>query len=539
MKRTSITRYFVIVVSTLFLVMGCDEITTDLSHLNTNPDAVEELNANMLFTNAQLGGAENNYLNSFRIFGQSMQYFSSNFEVPATGDKYFNESGARSHWGVYANALREIQAVINELQEGSNNANKLAAARVWKVYLFHVMTDIHGDIPYSEALSVGDDIIQPKYDTQEAIYEDMLSVLDEAAQSFSSEGGNFGSADLMYSGNPEQWRMFTYSLMLRLAMRLTEVRPDLAQTYTERAIAGGPILEDEDIARVEYSGSGTEDERNPKAEGLLRYDYFNPQSNRENREGGKYSATFIDHLKETNDPRLPAISVVWRLSDDPNKLVDMYTDPEMQEGLESGVHFNTPENFSDLSEPHPNTVLSHDSPILVMTNAEVWLLMAEAALRGWYSGSEEEAYNNAVRAGMRHWALFGDDGVIADDRIEEYIQENPYPIGGSFEERLEAISVQKWVSLFLDHWEVHANWRRTGYPALIPANYPGNITGGTIPRRFIIPDSELNENEENYREALERQDVGNDFTSTVWWDRLHPRQQFGNNDKPCINICFE
>ncbi len=507
------------------MVTSCDEITTDLSHLNKNPDVVEELNPDFLFTTAQLGGAENNYINAFRIFGQSMQYFASQFEVPATGDKYFNESGARAHWNIYTGPLREIQAVIREVDESPEDINKLSVARIWKVYLFHVMTDVHGDIPYSEALQAGDGIIQPKYDTQEDVYIDMLNELDEAANAMDPSLPTFGSADLFYSGDTAQWQKFAYSLMLRLGMRLTEVREDLAEEYVTKAIDGGVILMDEDIARVNYSGSGTQDERNPKAERLLLYDYFNPQANRENREGGKYSATFIDHLKETNDPRLEAISVVWRPSEEPGKLVDMYTDPDMQEGLESGIHFNTPAHFADLSEPHPNTVLNHDSPVLVMTNAEVYLLLAEAALRGWYQGSEEEAYNNAVRAGIRQWALFGPDGVIPADRIETYVQENPYLVGGSFEEKLEQISDQKWVSLFLDHFEVHANWRRTGYPALVPANYPGNITGGTIPRRFIIPDSELNENEENFREALERQGVGNDFTSTVWWDSMHPQQQ--------------
>lgn len=525
MKNLSLVLYLVAAISVTLIVSSCDLVTTDLSHLNENPDALEDINPFYMFTNAQLGASENNYSAAHRIFGQSMQYFSSNFEVPATGDKYFNEGGARSHWGTYSGALREIQAVIREVEEAPEDVNKLSAARILKVYLFHVMTDFHGDIPYSEALQVEEGITQPAYDQQEDIYVDMLNELDEAANAFDQNHPTFGNADLFYNGDIVQWQQFAYSLMLRLAMRLTEVRDGLSEQYVRMAIEGGVILNDADIARVEYTGGGTEAERNPKADHLLTFDYLNPQQNRENREGGKYSATFIDHLKDTNDPRLEAISVVWRPSDDPNRLVDMYTDPDMQEGLESGVHFNTPENFADLSEPHPNTVLSYDAPVLVMTNAEVYLLLAEAALRGWYSGSEEEAYNNAVRAGMRQWALFGEDGIISDDRIETYLQENPYPASGSFEERLEEISVQKWVSLFLDHFEVHSNWRRTGYPALTPANYPGNITGGTIMRRMIIPDSELEDNEENFREALERQGVGNDFTSTVWWDPMHPQQQ--------------
>lgn len=518
------------------LLASCNEITTDLSHLNKNPNTVEEVVPGYLFSNAQLG-VPVNYQPYVWIHSQAMQHFSTQFEVPGPGDKYFNESGARNEWARYtgttsagrydlqAGGLRDIQKVIRSVSESPEDINKLSAARIQKVYMFHIMTDVHGDIPYSEALKAGEGLTQPVYDTQENIYIDMLNELEEAADAFDTSLPMFGSSDLYYSGNTEQWQKFAYSLMLRLGMRLTEVRPDLAQEYVNKAIAGGVITEDQDIAKINYSGSGTEAERNPKAYHLWITDYLNPQQNRKNREGGKYSATFIDLLKETNDPRLPAISVVWRPSDQDGKLVDMYTDPEMQEGLESGVHFNTPANFADLSEPHPNTVLSFDSPVLVMTNAEVYLLLAEAALRGWYTGNEEAAFNNAVRAGMRQWALFGSEAVIPTDDIEAYLAENPYPAGGTFEERLERISTEKWTSLFLDGFEVWANWRRTGYPDLTPANYPGNITGGTIPRRYIIPDSELNDNNENFLEALERQGVGNDYTSTVWWDPMHPQQQ--------------
>lgn len=536
MKMKSLLIYaFALIVSSLMLT-SCDQVTTDLSHLNENPNVVEEVVPEYLFTNAQLG-----VVKTFQSYtwtaSQAMQHFATQHEVPAPGSKYFNESGARAEWNRYtgsnsagraevpAGGLRDIQKVIREVRESPEDINKLSAARILKVYMFHIVTDIHGDVPYSEALKAEEGINQPVYDTQEDIYTDMLNELDEAANAFEPNQPTFGSSDLYYNGDIEQWRKFAYSLMLRLGMRLTEVREDLAEEYVTKAIEGGPITQDQDIAKINYSDSGTEAERNPLASHLWHVDYLNPQQNRENRHGGKYSATFIDHLKETNDPRLPAISVVWRPSDQQGRLVDMYTDPEMQEGLESGVHFNTPANFEDLSEPHPNTVLNFGSPVLVMTNAEVNLLLAEAALRGWYTGNEEESFNNAVRAGMRQWALFGSDGEISNDRIETYLDENPYPAGGTFEDRLERISTEKWAALFLDYFEVWANWRRTGYPELTPANYPGNITGGTIPRRYIIPDSELNDNEENFLEALDRQGVGNDYTSTVWWDPMHPQQQ--------------
>ena len=498
----------------------------ELSELNENPNAYEDVLTDYLFTNAQLVGAAYNFTNGADgqhfILAQAMQQFATHSEVRGTGDKYFNESAARSHWAVYNTALADNERVIRAVEAAPEAVNKLSAARIWKVYLFHIVTDVHGDVPYFEALKSAQGNLQPEYDRQEDIYLDMLNELEEAANAFNPDLPTFGSSDLFYGGDIDQWKKLSYSLMLRLAMRLTEVRADVAETWVKKAIQGGVILEDEDIARVAFVDGQIEDSRNPKASVLLIQDYQNPQANTSNTQGGKYAETFIEHLKNTSDPRLNVISVVWVEAPDGNGYV-YDTATAIQRGLKNGAFFGEPDDFYTYSEPHPNTILSYASPVLTMTNAEVYLLLAEAGIRGWYAGSAQEAYENGVRAGMRQWALFGEEGVITADKIEAYLVRNPFQAAGAFDEKLEQISTQKWVSLLLDNYEIFANWRRTGYPTLTPTNYPGNITGGTIPRRLIIPDSELTLNEEHFMEAYNRQGVGNLLTSTVWWDPKYPR----------------
>ncbi|KKM66523.1 hypothetical protein LCGC14_1480300 [marine sediment metagenome] len=86
------------------------------------------------------------------------------------------------------------------------------------------------------------------------------------------------------------------------------------------------------------------------------------------------------------------------------------------------------------------------------------------------------------------------------------------------EEQMEQIQTQKWVALFLDEYEIFSNWRRTGYPELVTVNYPGNLTGGQIPTRFVLPDSEGTINMTNFQEAVDRQGQGNSLISKVWWD---------------------
>lgn len=493
--------------------------SNDVTGLNQNPDNVDELVPAYMFTNAVLSGVAVGFQDDYRMYGQSMQIFATHFEVTAPGDKYFNENGARSGWS-YTGALAQNDLVMRSTEGEPASINTYSAARIWRVYLFHHVTDLFGDVPYSESLKAADGLQTPRYDRQEDIYLDMLNELEEAAVAFDPTLPTMGTADLLYDGNIDQWRKFAYSLMLRLAMRLTDARPDLAESYVRKAIAAGLITDDADIALVPYTAGGTDTERNPKATSLVNGDFSNPQTT-STAQGSKHAETFIDHLKDTNDPRLGVFAVVW-LGPEGSKVA--HFDPEVQRGMKNGAFFGEPDDFETYSEPRRETILNYGAPVLVMTNAEVYLLLAEAAIRGWYEGSAEEAYNNAVGAGMRQWALFGSEGMIAPESIVRYLEKNPFDSSGSFEEQLEQISTQKWVSLYLDFLEIYANWRRTDYPKLVPTNYPGNITGGRIPRRRIIPDSEITENEANFLEALERQGVGNNLLSTVWWDPQYPNR---------------
>jgi hypothetical protein len=121
---------------------------------------------------------------------------------------------------------------------------------------------------------------------------------------------------------------------------------------------------------------------------------------------------------------------------------------------------------------------------------------------------------------MKQWSLFGSAGVIPSAKIAAYLVANPYKTTGTFGDQMEQIQTQKWVTLFLeDEYEIFSGWRRTGYPMLTPTNYPGNLTGGKIPTRFVIPDSEGIYNTANFYEARDRQGGTNTLSSIVWWDK--------------------
>src|SRR5690606_4266343 len=109
--------------------------------------------------------------------------------------------------------LNQIQLVIDNLQD-PESVNKLAVARIWRVYIFHQLTDLYGDIPYSEANQGAEGFYQPKYDLQSDIYNDMFKELEEAANSFDPSKATFGTSDLFYDGDPAKWKKFAYSMML-------------------------------------------------------------------------------------------------------------------------------------------------------------------------------------------------------------------------------------------------------------------------------------------------------------------------------------
>ncbi|MFK5972356.1 MAG: SusD/RagB family nutrient-binding outer membrane lipoprotein [Flavobacteriaceae bacterium] len=507
----------------IYVIVGVIAINTmsscsgDLEELNIDPDASNILVPEFFFTKAQLDAVNVSYFGTAALtIGGSMQHFSTYKEVPAAGDKYFNDGYSKAYFGqMYLGAVNEMGEVIRALED-PDDINRLSIARIWRTFIFHRITDLYGDVPYTEAgKGSSENLIAPKYDEQSFIYKDLLNELEQAINNMDSSLGSFGAGDLIYGGNLDQWKKFGYSMMLRLGMRLTEVDAALAETWVKKAIAGGVITNDTDLARIEYVDGSQVASRNPIASALLNGDYNNSQDE-DNVEGGKFAKTFIDHLKNTKDPRLAVMAVVW-VNQSGTYIYDSSFD--LQIGMQNAEFNSKPPNFAIFSEPHPQTILKFDAPLLVFTSAEGNLLLAEAAIRGWYAGDAQSLYEDAVKSGMRQWSLFGDAGIIDNQDIEDYLILNPFKTAGSFEEKMEQIQTQKWVSLFLDEYEIFSNWRRTGYPALVPVNYPGNLTGGQIPTRFVLPESEQATNQVNFNEALDRQGGTNDFLSKVWWDK--------------------
>ncbi len=482
---------------TMALVFSaCDD---GFDELNVNPTKPPQIAAANKLTAVQKFISSERYDN----WRAGMIYQSTMMQHIATtagywdGDKYtWNRGYASSLMDrYYGNAIKTVEDLLVQLNEEEAPDEMKAIARIHRVFAFSRLTDLHGDIPYSEAgKAVIDGIFLPKYDAQSDIYADMLKELEESAAALGSGTSGFGAADVIYNGDQAKWKRLANSLMLRLGLRLIKVDPAGAQAWATKAIAGGVMESNDDIFYLRHDNNN----RNGISE------VFAADGN------PRMSKTFIDILQNSNDPRLPILAA--RRSDGSTAAADLIGFPN---GLNSAMllEMTGEENMDNYAEPNRAILAAFEAPMIFQTYAEVQFMLAEANVRWGLGGDAETSYNNGVTAAMQQLSLYSADAAIADADIADYLAANPYDAANA----IEQISTQYWIATFLNEYETFSNWRRTGFPVLIPVNFPGNETGGTIPRRLTYTENEASVNAENYQAAIAAQgpDV---LTTRVWWD---------------------
>jgi hypothetical protein len=196
------------------------------------------------------------------------------------------------------------------------------------------------------------------------------------------------------------------------------------------------------------------------------------------------------------------------------------TNPLDQKGLPNGNDLNllkTIEGDPNLdvnatySKINPR-LLDRAEPYMLMNYGEVKLLLAEAAQRGiggLNATGAEAHYREGVKASMQMYTIYDPSFDVTDAQVNAYHATYPYNVA---KPALEMIGEQLWVNHFLNWWEAWSDWRRTGYPKLVPTNYPGNVTGGKIPEKLKYPNAEVAGNP-NFKTGAS----ANDYTTKVWW----------------------
>ncbi len=530
--RTNISiKYSLLLIGMLFSI-SC---TKDFKDINTNPVAYgpETFDPNYTFTTAQLSytGSIDFAYDTWRgnlIYSATMMQGLSTVVSYWAGDKYLLNSGyTAAYWGTgavgaYIEQVRPIVDVVESTRGKSKYNNLHQVARIWRALIFERITDLYGDVPYSEAgLAAYNGILTPKYDKQQDIYNSLLKEVEEASNALNEAGGDEVTGDVIYGGNIGNWKRFGNSLLLRLAMRLTKVDEAKAKEYAQKAI-GKTMIDNSDNASILHDVSGARVTQNRNSQ-VLRGD-----GGQENYYV-KWSNTFIDLLKSKNDPRLGKVAVtklyLTESGKDQNNAFD--ANPASQKGMANGKDLSGIAgrdvrqepgftSFPDYSSPHP-AMLKLNGATFILTYAETEFLLAEAAQRWNIGGNAADHYKAGLKSAITFLNQYDAVLAIPEPTAEAFAVANPYNAANG----LEMINTQYWLHTctMLDFYETWSNWRRSGFPALVPIVYPGNATNGTIPRRFPYPLQEGAENGANYKAASAAVPGGDNLSGRVWWDK--------------------
>ena len=460
-----------------FMTIACN----DFGDINISPNNPAKPNSAGLLTDAMttIGGVATAVVPS--LYTQQL------------GDvTYIEESRYKTvnfdYSGFYTGPLNGLQLVIKlntdaatKITAAANgsNANQIATARIVKAFLYLIMTDRWGDIPYSGALK-GKENFSPAFDKQQDIYADLFKELKEAQAQF--DGGDHVVGDILFGGDTGHWKKFANTLRAIMALRLSKVDPAKGKTEFVAALADGVFSANADNAQYHFL-----------ADAVYQHPIFSNYIV-ENRKDYAVSNVMIGTLERLHDPRLPAFA-------------DQAAATKTYQGVPYGV-FPPTWSAQEVSLI-ATSVREQDSPANILTYAQLLFAKAEAAKMGWITGNPKTFYEDAIKASLQQWDVY----TAAD--FAAYIAQPT--VAYSDAKALELIGTQRWLALYFQAYESWAEWRRTGFPVLIPPVKALNVSG-KIPRRMAYPTSEATLNKANYEAVVARQ--GADVQETrVWWDK--------------------
>lgn len=515
------------------LIAGMSACDKNFVAVNTNPVQPLQLDPGYLFSNAQASSAIPVYYYQIPLVQQIVHPFTGVAEggnhnvvydanASTTFDFLYNGTGngatVTGTSGTSVNGPVALLAdVIHQTKDNASRSNLYNMARIWKCYIFMILVDTYGDVPYSQAgLGYLEGISLPKYDDQAAIYDTILTELSTATQGLDA-GKATESGDLFYKGNIAQWKKLGYSLLLRAGMRLSKADPARAQQIVAAAYAGGTMQSNSDNAYIRFSSTFT----SPTGSWFQGTEKANVYL-------GK---PFVDSLQRTNDPRLAVIAVKYdnpggSISANPPTTGMEDTNPADQLGMPFGYNdatISTAPGFPGkattgwkYSQVNRRTLGRIDIPDFLVTYAQTQLLLAEAVQRGWISGDPAGFYNAGVQAHMDQMKVYDATATIPATAQAAWLAANPFDPANA----LQQINTQYWIASFLDGTEAWANFRRSGYPSLAPNPYPGAdpAVKGAFVHRLTYPVREVSVNTVNYNAAVSH--MGPDNLAThVFWDK--------------------
>lgn len=392
----------------------------------------------------------------------------------------FNYWNNLYRWSTEANHVRERSVEVG------NKATE-AIGIVMESFLVQTITDMFGDIPYSDAFGTEKGNTTPKYDSQQKVYEALEADLRYANQILSESPKMENPAkDKLYNGDMAKWRKFCNSVLLRVLMRLSNRADELGIADKIKTIAGSPdypIFESIDDAAVLY------------------YDDAAPFVNfygttTDFAISYRASEFMIDNMNPVGDPR---ISMYFTMNGTTWK------------GGTSGAN-NSDGSMAKAAYLNETVLASFSSPFSFMRYDEVLFILAEASRNGWIGGTPSEYYKQALVASLGYWQKVSGKTITVPAK-------NAFLSAVAYNGSYEQLITQKFIALFGIGFEGWAEYRRTGYPVL--KINPQTMNDHILPTRFMYPLQEPANSPESYAWALDRlinyYKGGDDMKTPVWW----------------------
>jgi len=477
----------VLAISSIFLASSCMDTWTEL---NINPNQPSVVPATNIF------GAGLTVV-AGQLFGERIGIYyagtwSGQLAAIGAGDYEFRVDINNGQWdNLYRGMAYFEDARKNAIREG--NPNLAAVSLILKAFTAQQVSDMWGDIPYSQAFLLDDqEILNPVFDSHKDVYTKILSELEEANSMLSPTAGTIGVGDFLFAGDVTKWKRFANSLKLRVAMRMSLVEPQAAAQVISQVLgnpATYPIMENNaDNAYLRWPGIVTNNIEPWRAR-------LGVPTNKQDQYRTNHD--LIEPMLTMEDPRLPVYA-------DKN-LNGFFNGYKMGPG-QTGNPLNIQNNVS-----HIGNRFGYDdrgfSPF--MNAAQVWFIKAEALERGLVTGgTAREAYERGITISM-------EENGITPEQIATYLQSAPVAWNVGETSNLEKIRMQNWICLYKQSVEAWAEVRRTDVPKLVNVSNDYAANHNRPPFKMAYPANEIAHNESFPTNVVE---VDIFYGKQLWWD---------------------
>lgn len=487
-----------LILAAVFLCLG--SCTNNFEDINTNPNDPVDVDAAYLMSSVIINTA---YTLTDENVGGTMGVPSRYVTrvIHNADDTYRWDSES---WGFAFSNLINNEDFLQKAKE-EEAIHLEAIGLIMKGYLFGILTDTFGDIPFENAFGASEENFTSVYSRQVDIYATILGYFDQANALLQQEGelSIYASFDPMFQGDVLKWRRLANSLQLRYLLRISDkdvTALQRIQTLINNRDVYPLILDNGDNAFLPYLGVKSDDS---SPLGTYDQDFYDRRP----------SKVFVDYLIEREDPRLP----VWvRPVHNPSAgTVDNNEFVGLPLAIFGATNYNGTTNHLNYQSSNYSefSSLFHDdsNPLfnaVIFPACETYFMLSELVLMHGinYRGmTAESLYLEGIQTSMSQYEL--------TDQAEDLNYYN-HPLV-KFDGSLEQIISQKWVSLlFVAGSETWFDHRRTGFPV-----FPfGDLSiREEIPYRLPYPSDEASYNAENYNQAIENQGWSDDSNYQKMW----------------------